>query len=244
MHSWWKAGYMPKDTKNFEEDGTSRLNADKAGKLFAWQIWYAPGYDKTYSAQVGHEEVFVPSYDPIFETADVFGGMQAISANSQNKERAMMFLNLLNTDKTVGTLVRHGIENTHYVMKGEQLDRTAVAGIDVKNHPYDYVFGWQFGTVFNQIWDVSYPSDIQDVFMNYNKATKPTNNLGFNFDAAPVQTEVAALQNVISEFGSLNYGMIDPDKYLPQFIDKLKASGSEKVLAEVKKQVGEWKATK
>lgn len=242
MYRWWKAGYMPKDNKNFEEDGTSRLNADKAGKLFSWQIWYAPGYDKTYSQQVGHEEVFVPCYDPIFETADVFGGLQAISANSENKERATMFLNLLNTDKKVGTMVRHGIEGKHYAMKGNQLDRTAVDGIDVKNHPYDYVFGWQFGTVFNQIWDVSYPEDIQDVFMKYNNSMKPTAHLGFNFDTKLVQAEVATLQNVLKEFGPLNYGMVDPKVYLPKFLEKLKANGSEKLIEEVRKQAADWKA--
>ncbi|WP_339315218.1 ABC transporter substrate-binding protein [Paenibacillus sp. FSL R10-2734] len=243
QHQWWVAGYLPKDTVKYNEEGKITAD-DKAGKIFAWPIGYAPGYETTYATQVGHGVTYIPLANPIFETSDVFGGLQAISANSKHKDRAMMLLNLVNTDKYVGTLLRHGIEGTHYVMKGDQLDRSAVAGIDAKNHPYDYTFGWQWGTVFNQTWDVSYPANIVDIFKKFNDASIPTSHLGFNFDATPVQTEIAALQNVVKEFKKpLDYGMVDPKTYLPKFIDKLKANGADKLTAEVQKQVEAWKAT-
>jgi putative aldouronate transport system substrate-binding protein len=38
----------------------------------------------------------------------------------------------------------------------------------------------------------------------------------------------------------LETGTLDPDKYLPEFISKLKASGIEKIIAEKHKQLDEW----
>jgi putative aldouronate transport system substrate-binding protein len=45
-------------------------------------------------------------------------------------------------------------------------------------------------------------------------------------------------------FGTLNVGIVDPDKYLPQYLDKLNASGVDKVIAEKQKQFDGWLAKK
>lgn len=45
--------------------------------------------------------------------------------------------------------------------------------------------------------------------MYYNKSTKDTDNLGFNFDNSLVAIEIVTLHNTISEFGTIEYGMIE-----------------------------------
>ena len=53
----------------------------------------------------------------------------------------MEFINLLNTDKYVGTLIRHGIEGVHYTAVGEdQVDKTM--GGTLTDNGYDYTYGW------------------------------------------------------------------------------------------------------
>lgn len=61
----------------------------------------------------------------------------------------------------------------------------------------------------------------------------------------PVSTEVAGFGNVMDEFGkSLFTGSVDPEEYLPKLQEKLKATGIDKVIEEMQKQIDEWKANK
>ena len=60
-----------------------------------------------------------------------------------------------------------------------------------------------------------------------------------------VSTEVAGFRNVLDEFGkSLYTGSVDPEEYLPQLEKKLEATGIDKVIDEMQKQIDEWKAEK
>ena len=52
------------------------------------------------------------------------GGLLAISSASEHPDKALEFINLLNTDEYVGTLIRHGIEGEHYTAVGDkQVDK-------------------------------------------------------------------------------------------------------------------------
>jgi putative aldouronate transport system substrate-binding protein len=60
-----------------------------------------------------------------------------------------------------------------------------------------------------------------------------------------VKNEVAAFNNVVTEFtGALWSGTVDPEKTIPKFIEKLKAAGSDKVIAEKQRQLDEWAKNK
>lgn len=240
MRKWMEAGYF---LVNRKDEVTNGYREYLAGKEFSFPIYYAPEFEKTFSKTTGIPTAYVPFYPPILETADLTGsGLNAISKTSSNPERALMLLNLVNTDIKLGTFLRHGIENIHYKMVGKQLDRTAVPGIDVRNHPYDYVYGWQFGSPFNQIWDVSYPENIMEIFIKYNRSAKTTRAFGFSFDPTPVQNNIAALQSVLHQYAdALNLGYVDPGQCLPEFIEKLKINGVDAFIKEVQRQLNVWK---
>ena len=104
--------------------------------------------------------------DPLFETTSVLsGGILAISSASEHPEKALEFINLLNTDEYVGTLIRHGIEGEHYTAVGEdQVDRTMDGTLDPADNGYDYTYGWQFGTRSNQKGEISNREIIEDLF--------------------------------------------------------------------------------
>ena len=168
--------------------------------------------------------------------------MLAISSASEHPEKALEFINLLNTDEYVGTLIRHGIEGQHYTAVGDnQVDKTM--GGTLTENGYDYTYGWQFGTPFNQKWDISYPDNIEELFKAYNDSAIISPNNGFTFDAVPVETQVAALTNVISEYApSLETGSVDPAEYIPKFLDALNANGAEALVAEVNNQLTQFAA--
>jgi len=81
----------------------------------------------------------------------------------------------------------------------------------------------------------------------YNDEALVAAHMGFVVDTTPIANEIAACSSVEVEYTSrLNTGQLasqeDVNKTLDEFIEKLKANGSEKIVAEVQRQLEEWKA--
>ena len=210
VRGWNQAGYLGGDPVNYDSDIANRDNDFNNGALFSYFIQYAPGTSESMSASSGHGVGFVPLMEPLFETRSAMGGLLAISYASEHPDKALEFINLLNTDEYVGTLIRHGIEGEHYTAVGDnQVDKTM--GGTLTDNGYDYTYGWQFGTPFNQKWDISYPDNIEQLFQDYNDSAVISPNNGFTFDMIPVESQVAALPSVIAEYApSLETGSVDP----------------------------------
>ena len=69
--------------------------------------------------------------------------------------------------------------------------------------------------------------------------------LGFTFNSEPVKNEIAAITNITSQMSpSLFSGDTDPVTGCPQLVEKCKAAGLDKVMAEMQKQIDEWKKTR
>ncbi|WBY63974.1 ABC transporter substrate-binding protein [Thermocaproicibacter melissae] len=232
VHQWYKAGYLVQNPQAYSDD--TRNADDKAGRLFSWIIGYAPDFEKTYSNTVGHTEDYVPLTPVFFTGASDF---HCISANSQHKEVALQFLNLVNTDKAVGNFLRHGIEGTHYILENGQVKQISKA--------YGYDMGWQFGSVFNQDWVISYPSDIAQVYKDWNAQAVANPLLGYKFDDTNVKNQIAALSNVIKQYyDPLTLGVADPDQMLGKFLDSLKQNGADELLKVEQEQVDKFLSSK
>ena len=244
VRGWNKAGYLGGDPVNYDSDIAHRDNDFNNGALFSYFIQYAPGTSESMSASSGHGVGFVALMDPLFETRSAMGGLLAISSASEHPDKALEFINLLNTDEYVGTLIRHGIEGEHYTAVGDkQVDKTM--GGTLTENGYDYTYGWQFGTPFNQKWDISYPDNIEQLFQEYHDSAVISSNNGFTFDAVPVETQVAALTNVISEYTpSLETGSVDPAEYIPKFLEAMQANGVDDLMKEVENQLTTFKSAK
>ena len=168
----------------------------------------------------------------------------AVSSGSKHPEKAVEFLNLLNTDEYVGTLIRHGIEGTHYSAVGDtQVDKTMGGTLAPEDNGYDYTFGWQFGSPFNQKWDISYPDNIEELFLTYNESAVTGPHVGFTFDSSNVNTEISALTNIVEQYdAALQSGMVNPEEKIPEFLEALKANGVDNLLKEIQTQLDAWKA--
>jgi putative aldouronate transport system substrate-binding protein len=238
MRKWYQAGYINKDAATLQDmDG-----AIKAGNWFAFQVSLKPGKDAEKSNSHGVPMVQVPL--TIISTGDALGSMMSISATSKDPARAMMFLNLLYTDKYLVNLLSFGIEGQHYVKKSDNIIAFP-EGVDATTSGYNPGTAWMFGNQFNDyLFDNENPEKWNN-FQKFNDEAVPSKLIGFNFNVEPVKNEVAALQNVYKEFTpGLHTGSVDPNEVLPKFIDKLKSVGYEKIQAEAQKQLEAWKASK
>lgn len=231
MHKYYKAGYINKDAATAKDDkAVKRLVTKGDGQPYADILW---------SKDLGYQVVSTPIVPPYITNGSTTGSMQAISVTSKNPERAMQFLNLLNTDKYLRNLINYGIEGTHYQKVNDEQIKILP---DQKNYQMPY---FSLGNLFITYTLENEPKTKWEEFKKFNADSAKSPALGFKFDPTPVNTEVAGLRNVLDEFGaSLYSGTVDPNEYLPKINAKLKSIGIDKVIAEMQKQIDAWKAKK
>ena len=169
---------------------------------------------------------------PYIDNTSVQGAMMAISANSAHPEEAMKFLNLLNTDAYVMTLLNYGIEGVHYNLNeiGE------VEFTDARSTYSPWTNG--LGNVTLLPPQKGQGADFQQRFAEFYGASKKLPIYGFTFDSKPVETEVAAVTNVKESYAlSLFTGAVDVDTALPELLSKLDAAGMQKIVDEANRQL-------
>ena len=71
------------------------------------------------------------------------------------------------------------------------------------------------------------------------ETAKESPALGFIFNTDNVKSEISAISNTMQQFDTaINTGTVDPDKAIPELMEKLKSEGAyEKVLNEMQKTI-------
>lgn len=235
MRAWYNKGYINQDAATLKNSN----DYTRVGKVAVsyHNVLKPGGEQETKVASGGLDHVYAPLTEVYTGTNTIITTMQAISRTSKNPERAMMLLNLVNTDKELFNALSFGIEGKHYAKNGD--------GTIKINKDAGYVAAdWVFGNVFNGMPIEGKPAGIFEQTKKENESAKPSPIMGFKFKADPVAAEIANINAVVDEFGpGLNTGIVDPSK-LGEFQDKLKKAGVDKVIAEAQKQLDEWKKTK
>ncbi|RXZ76582.1 extracellular solute-binding protein [Paenibacillaceae bacterium] len=241
IRRWYEAGYIHKDVATSKETAVDYI---KANVGFGVINKGKPGALAQNENRVDTKLSLVNLGHQITSTTSITAIMMGIPTNSKDPERAMMFLNLLNSDKDLVNLIDWGIEGKHYVkVSDNQIDFPP--GINAANSGYNLRQGWMFG---NQLLSYTWITDNPELWVEmdkFNKESKKSAALGFTYNPAPVKTELAAITNVIRQFESgLENGTLDPEVNLPKFNAALKAAGLDKVIAEKQKQLDAWAANK
>ncbi|GAU77301.1 ABC transporter substrate-binding protein [Fusibacter sp. 3D3] len=234
MRDYYQKGYIRQDAATVTD-----FNADlSAGKIFASVKSLKPGKDAEMSASTGFEWTQINITPAIISNRDTSGSMQAISTTSENPERALMLLELFNTDPYFNNLINFGIEGVHYVKVNETQIKP---GPD--SEKYNPGLGWMFGNQFiNLLWENEDPAKWEQ-FNAFNASATGTKTLGFIFDPSSVKNEIAACNNAWDQYvPSLETGAVDPVEYLPKALAAFKEAGSDKIIAEKQKQLEAWLA--
>ncbi|WP_350343035.1 ABC transporter substrate-binding protein [Proteinivorax tanatarense] len=233
MHDYYNKGYIRSDAATSTDSWPMDVQ-----NWFVRKELYQPYAELLWSRSSGYEIDYVPLQEPYVFNNSVTGSMQAISATSRNPERAMMFLNLLNTDPYLRTLVDKGIEGVHYELNDDGTITDLPARVEDYNMP-SFAIGNQLILPLHD----DEPEDKWEAFEEFNDNSIPSPALGFYFDPSAVRTEIAAISNVTSEFApALLKGAVDPDVYLDVFNERLYEAGMQKVLDEIQEQYDEWRA--
>lgn len=240
MREWYQKGFIRSDAATATSDSDIR----SANTWFAGHGTYLPYGEIQTGAKDTHQTFIHGLNKPHVRTGNVLGAAFAISANSKYPEKSMEFINLVNTDKYLRNLIGLGIEGEHWIAVGEDqyklpegVENKADTGYDAT----EYTLGNRF---LMRVRDIT-PTDKWEKYQEFNESAEKYPTLGFVFDSSNVSAEVAAISDVYQKYApSLLVGAVDPDEYLPKFLNELEIAGSEKVIAEMQRQYDEWKASK
>ena len=235
LRKYYQAGYVPKDIA--QKPDQVKFNDNR---LFCDIQEAGPNADAVYSGELGKPVVTRPAYPgkAYATTGSVTGSMVAISSNSDNPERAMMLLTLINTDAYVRNLLAFGLEGKNYTKTGDtSISRTPAQAKDYTASPFST------GNMFILYTLNDQPKTMWADYKAFNDNLDKSPLLGFCFDPDPVKMEISSITGVMDEYTKeLNAGEVDVDKTIDSYVAKSKAAGLDKVLAEMQKQIDAWKA--
>jgi ABC-type sugar transport system, periplasmic component len=236
LRDWFLKGYLRKDIVSVMDDSADYKN----GKYAVVAGGIIPGGKLQEEATQGGKELYeIPFRSPIVTPTALLASTNGITSTSKNPDRAIQFMQLVNTDKEVYNLICHGIENTHYTkISDNQYDV-------IKDSKYNPGTDWVFGNQFNSYILKGNPADLWEQTLKLNDSAIPSPLMGFSFDSTSVTTQLTQINSVLKEYSIIETGtMPDYEKKLAEMLGKLDKAGINDVLTEAQKQVDEFMKTK
>jgi len=235
MKTWHDKGYFDPDvltSKGEESDMGS-------GKYFCGSWSLMPGKAKTESASLKLDLTQI-DITPVEKTnRETLGALLAIPSSSKHPDEAFKFISMLYTDKKLINLMTYGVEGKDYTTKSDDVITVS------KDTDFTSAGGWIMGNQFNNyLTDLQSPTLFKDIEA-YNSGAKALDDLGFVYDSSKCKTEYGACQSVVTKYyPQLFFGTCDVDATMVKFNSELKASGIDKLIADVQSQYDDWKKSK
>lgn len=157
----------------------------------------------------------------------------AIHATSNQVERSLMVIDLLQNDKQIHDLTMYGIADKHYLPIGDDQYNPGPS-----RDKFTGFSNWGWNSTLNRT-EATYPKEAremekiwQDKIYHYPLET-------FVFDDQNVKNEMASIGNVMLRYGvPLEYGLIpELEKGRTELIKQLQAAGIDKVQSELQSQI-------
>ena len=161
----------------------------------------------------------------------VRGSLNGISNSCKNPEKALEFLQLINTDSYVRDLFYYGVQgdNWEYDDNGKvhKLKEDAWA-----------MAGYTQATFFNVTQLDSAEFNEWEEVKELNENATPSVMLGFNMDTSEIETELANCRTVWEKYKSeLLTGARDPEELIPTMVSELEAAGWQTIADAAQAQI-------
>ncbi len=242
---WADKGYWPSSCLSNTEWGVNSVVSGKAAAsfnaIFPWYDWHPPYLERENPGwDIKFFEMTRLNPDAFIAATPAWNRMFSSTRDAANTERALMVLNLIQTDKEVWDLCAYGLEGKNYTLTEDgQIDVTWIdTQTEIFNYfPIDNIKNAEFERTPIDRWDE------YDYHMDYildNAEVSPL--AGFALDITPVEAQYTAINQVRVEFGMpLQAGLAgDVDTALADFRQRLDDAGVEEVRVEFERQINEY----
>jgi putative aldouronate transport system substrate-binding protein len=222
VNKWYKEGIINPDAPTLKDSPKSKIFFPAQGFPGAEIAWAADqGVKKYDSVQIS---------TPLYSNSTIQGSLNAISANSDHKVEALKFLQLVNTDQKLRDMLAFGVEGTDFEYKSEKVVKRLNDTWGIGNYA--------IGTFFNMSTIEGSPADQWDQVKKLNEKATGSVCLGFTPDTSKVTSEIANCQATWDKYRyELLNGASDPQTTVPKLMADLKASGLDKIMAEMQSQI-------
>lgn len=224
LHAWYKEGIINPDAPTLAELPTYRT-------VFIAQGWSSAA-KTTWGPNMGVEAVAVQYTEPVVSNGTVRGSLNAIYSGSKNPEKALQFLQLINTDSYVRDAFYYGLE-------GENFNYTEDGKVEKLNSEWTMA-GYTQGTFFNVSQLANEEFNQWDEVAELNAKAKGSVLLGFDLDTTNIQNELANCRAVWQKYRSeVLTGARNPEELVETVTAELEASGFNKIMEEAQRQINE-----
>ena len=241
ISDWYKKGYIRRDIMSIQD---LRQDEGKENGYVLWSHQAFKGESERQTETFGFPIIVVPMVSNLYVDSTRSTTNTAIPTVSTNPERAIQLIELMNSKrgKSLYNLLIYGVEGEHYQKVSdnriEWLGNTSPGGNDNR---YGYS-KWALGNTFNAYETQHDPEGWNDYIKNeINGKAEISPLLGFSLDMEPIKIEVAQYRAVAKEYEYLDLGATPNYKEkLQERNGKLREAGSDKIVAEVRRQVDVW----
>ena len=224
FRDWYRKGYIRKDQASVGDDSTD----SKQNKYAVQMAGYKPG-QKTPDNQTNCEYDYKVLFTLPMNAGAGAATMTAVSATSQNPEKAYELIKLMNTDKELYNLVCNGIEGKHYELTEEG---KIIPDPESGYHPDS---DWMFGCQFNALIDEGMDDDVWEQTIALNATGVPSPSDGLSYDDSETGPAIANLRAIMDEYSDF-MTPADYDAYLAKYKKAMEEAGMKEVYADIEKQ--------
>jgi putative aldouronate transport system substrate-binding protein len=241
VRKWNEAGYYGKEPWPNADFAAK----ERAGKYASHFHNNKPGIEAEMKSITGLDFTAKILSKNFLQTGGIIATMIGVNKTSPNVEACVKYFELINTDKPLYNTLCYGIEGKHWVWKNEEKQVIGLPeGITAENSPYNPNADWEYGNQFNAYYSDETKVGAWEATAKLNNEVAISPVMGFVFEQEPVKTELAQVAAVTKEYVLMGIGFIDFDAKLPEYQQRVKDAGGDKILAEINKQLEEWKKTK
>jgi len=241
---WADKGYWSSSVLSSQEWGVNSVINGKAAasfmETFPWYSWH-PDYVKQQNPdwEIKFLEWCALGEEPYVVATPATENMMAIAQNAQNPERALMVLNLIQTDEEVWRLCRYGLEGINYELTADGKVDTTKIDPDTERFEYfplDLIANDNFELVPVDRW-AEYDEQYQ-VILDKARKTDPLSGFAPDFTGS-IAAQYNAVNQVRTEYAMpLLCGLTDDvDADYADLMKRLEAAGIEECRAEIERQV-------
>ena len=241
MKEWADAGYWRSDVLNYSGDQSEEMKEGLSGAR--------QHHTESWTGMRTEMEVAQPGSDLGFfwfgeETGNLTAlnithGAMAIAATSANPERALMVYDLLRNDEEIYRLMMYGEEGVQYNIDDDGY-LVRPDGYESSTDGVSFNFWWGRNDNLglrsaDRDWDA-----IDQLYSVYTEKAVDYPYGQVVFDMTEVQPYIDNLSNVYNTYmPQIVFGMeqSDPEEFVEEFRNALKAAGYETVMAEVQAQL-------
>ena len=229
LHKWYQAGLINADAATYPE-------SNKYNVCSVAQGWPSAAIT-TWGPNMGVTAVAYQFGDTLVSNETVQGSLNSISINCERPDKALAFLNLINSDSYVR-------DSFYYGLEGDNWNYTEEGRVH-KNNAEWTMAGYTQGTFFIVTPTDEVEFNEWDEVKVLNDNASPSVLLGFFFDTTAVQDELASCIEIYNRYkGEIMTGTTDPAVSVPQMMQEMRNAGFDTIVAEAQAQIDAWKTTK